>query len=108
MPFKNPKLAALVRAAHHRRVLKAGYFVLKVQRPIERFVAGEVHAPWLYKTEDGSIYQLLDYNKAVAELMGDRLKMFVYAQLVPAPDGSPSKFFEIAELEPVPEEFTDW
>lgn len=111
MPYQNPKLAALVRAARHRRTLKAGYVVIKVQRPIWRlsddgYKPGS--APWLYKTEDDSIYQMLDSNKAVADLMGDRLKMYVYARLIDAPDGSPSKFFEIFEGVTVPEEFTDW
>ena len=111
MPYQNPKLAALVRVARHRRVLKAGYIVIKVQRPIWRlsddgYKPGS--APWLYKTEDDSIYQMLDSNKAVADLMGDRLKMYVYARLIDAPDGSPSKFFEIFGGATVPEEFTGW
>jgi hypothetical protein len=105
MPYANPKLAALVAEARHRRALRAGYIVLKVQRPVR---STEHNPPWLYSTEDNSIYQMLDFNKAVAELMGDRLKMYVYAQLIPAPDGSPSKFFEIFEGETVPEEFTGW
>lgn len=112
MPYANPRLAALAAAARHRRVLKAGYFVLKVQRPLGRLsddgYKPNPNAPWLYKTEDDSIYQMLDFNKAVANLMGDRLKMYVYATLIPAPDGSPSKFFEIFEGATVPEEFTGW
>ena len=110
MPYQNPKLAALTRASRHRRTLKAGYLVVKVQRPIERRPAGykPSPAPWLYKTEDDSIYQMLDFNKAVADIMGDRLKMYVYARLIDAPDGSPSKFFEIFGGATVPEEFTGW
>ena len=105
MPYQNPKLAALTRAARHRRAPKAGYFILKIQRPIR---SNEDSAPWLYTTEDERFYELLPFDAAVANLMGEKLKVYVYARLVPDPEDSSKQKFEIFEGVTVPEEFTDW
>lgn len=101
MPFKHPKLAALAAEARHRRALRAGYFVLKVQRPI-----GPEKAGLLYSNEDESICTLLPWDDAVVTLMGAAYKMHVYAKYAPDPADSTKQVFEITGGEFPPPQ--DW
>lgn len=107
--FTNPQLAAeadqIRRRRRHKDALKAGYLVLKIQRPLA-LPGGASPDEWLYTSHDDSIATMLPYNPAVAKLMGDELKVYVYAKLIPDPSGAPGNVFEIVGDELPPEQ--DW
>lgn len=101
MPFANPQLAARAAESRHRRALRAGYIVLKIQRPLATNGAPD----WLFYNEDRSIYTLLPPSPDVVALLGAELKVYVYAKLIPAPTGE-GQFFELVSGSRPPEQ--DW